>query len=269
MISTLRELRLVFLALAFLVALPLTAALADNAWGRNHWERPDANDVTVKLGSNVSGSWVSALDGASADWRLQPVPTHIGTQVVDGAGNAGCGPVLDRVEVCNAAYGQNGWLGLASIWVYRGKDAHIAQGTVQLNDTYFDTAAYNTSTWRNYVTCQEVGHTIALAHQDEDFDNANLGTCMDYTAVPDASNEHPNLHDYEQLGIIYAHDHAPKAGGGSGGGGNGGNGRNNRAEAFFGQTALPANASAAAGDVFTRDLPNGLRVITFVTWLPE
>ena len=55
--------------------------------------------------------------------------------------------------------------------------------------------------------CQEVGHTLGLDHQDENFDNANLGTCMDYTSNPygPPSNEHPNAHDYDQLELIYAH----------------------------------------------------------------
>ena len=52
--------------------------------------------------------------------------------------------------------------------------------------------------------CQEVGHTLGLDHQDENFKNTNLGTCMDYTSNPD-SNQHPNQHDYDQLEAIYAH----------------------------------------------------------------
>ena len=73
-----------------------------------------------------------------------------------------------------------------------------------MNDTYFVKAQYNTAAWKNMVMCQEVGHTIGLDHQDEAFDNANLGTCMDYTNDP-STNQHPNAHDYEQLDLIYAH----------------------------------------------------------------
>jgi hypothetical protein len=40
-----------------------------------------------------------------------------------------------------------------------------------VNDTYFNTPKYDTSAWRNLVMCQEVGHTLGLDHQDEDFDN--------------------------------------------------------------------------------------------------
>ncbi|MBX4192452.1 hypothetical protein KW798_03130, partial [Candidatus Parcubacteria bacterium] len=61
-----------------------------------------------------------------------------------------------------------------------------------------------TSAWKNLVTCQEVGHTFGLDHQDEGFNNANLNTCMDYTNFPE-SNQHPNAHDYEELDLIYAH----------------------------------------------------------------
>jgi hypothetical protein len=108
------------------------------------------------------------------------------------------------VEVCNARYGNNGWLGVAQIWI---SGSHITKGNVKLNDTYFNTARYNTPAWRRFVMCQEVGHAFGLDHQDENFSNGNLGSCMDYTSDPDGppSNEHPNAHDYEQLEMIYAH----------------------------------------------------------------
>lgn len=59
--------------------------------------------------------------------------------------------------------------------------------------------------------CQEIAHDFGLGHQDENFFNPNLGTCMDYTDDPDGtlknqlSNEHPNQHDYDQIETIYTH----------------------------------------------------------------
>jgi hypothetical protein len=140
------------------------------------------------------------LARASSDWSQSTV---LDTTIVAGSANPkNCRPTAGRVEVCNSTYGNNGWLGIASISVTGG--THITQGTVKLNDTYFNTATYNTSAWRNLVTCQEVGHTFGLAHQDENFNNANLGTCMDYTNDP-STNQDPNKHDYDELVTIYSH----------------------------------------------------------------
>jgi hypothetical protein len=91
---------------------------------------------------------------------------------------------------------------VAQIWITGG--THITQGTVKLNDYYHNNPPYNSTAWRNLVSCQEVGHTLGLDHQDENFDNPNLGTCMDYTSDP-STNQHPNSHDYQQLQTIYSH----------------------------------------------------------------
>jgi hypothetical protein len=96
--------------------------------------------------------------------------------------------IQNVAEVCNWKYGNNGWLGLAQIWISGG---HITQGVSKNNDTYFDTSTYDTPAWRQFVTCQEIGHTFGLGHQDEDFYNANLGSCMDYTVNP-ILNQHPD-----------------------------------------------------------------------------
>ena len=109
-----------------------------------------------------------------------------------------------RIEVCNASYGYNGWLGLAGISLSGG---HIVSGYTKLNDSYFNSSTYNKPEWRRLVTCQEIGHDFGLDHQDENNTNANLGSCMDYTNTPlgPPSNEHPNAHDYDQLASIYGH----------------------------------------------------------------
>lgn len=146
----------------------------------------------------MSSLWDAYLGTTASDWSISSV---LDTTVVAGQAKANCRPTKGRVEVCNKTYGNNGWLGLAQIWV---SGSHITQATTKVNDTYFNTPTYNSPAWRNLVMCQEVGHTLGLDHQDEIFDNANLGTCMDYTSDP-STNQHPNAHDYEQLELIYAH----------------------------------------------------------------
>jgi len=181
----------------FLALAPLPA-YASHSWGNYHWART-ANPFTLKLGDNMSSSWDPYLATSSADWSLSAV---LDTSIVSGGTTANrCKPAAGRVEVCNYTYGRNGWLGLAQIWI---TGAHITKAVVKVNDSYFKTVTYNTPAWRNTVLCQETGHTLGLDHQDEDFYNAPLGTCMDYSVDPSA-NQHPNQHDYDQLELIYAH----------------------------------------------------------------
>lgn len=196
--NTQRSLAIVILGLGAAAFPSLT--YADHSWGSYHWART-SNPFTLNLGDNVSTTWDPYLGTTRSDWSNS---SALNTAIVSGAGKRRCGAVAGRVEVCNSTYGNNGWLGIASISV---SGSHITQGTVKLNDTYFNTVTYNSSAWRNLVTCQEVGHTLGLDHQDEAFGNPNLGTCMDYTSNPAGppSNEHPNAHDYEELGIIYNH----------------------------------------------------------------
>src|SRR5688572_1046403 len=184
---------ILFLFLLLFCVFP-SSVKADHAWGNYHWAR-QSNPFTLKLGDNLSSSWDPFLVTTSNDWTTSNV---LNTVIASGLGGKNCKPTSGRVEVCNKTYGNNGWLGIAQVWVSGG---HITQGTTKVNDTYFNRATYNTPAWKNLVLCQEVGHTFGLDHQDENFDNTNIGTCMDYTSDPDGpvSNEHPNQHDYEML----------------------------------------------------------------------
>lgn len=189
-----RSLAVLLAGLAFAAFPALTSAT--HSWGGYHWART-ANPFTLKLGDNVSNTWDPYLATASTDWSFSEV---LNTSIVTGTKDPKrCQPTSGRVEVCSATYGNKGWLGLAQIWL---SGPHITQGTVKLNDTYFNTTRYNTPAWRRLVMCQEIGHTLGLDHQDENFTNANVGTCTDYTNNP-AGNEHPNQHDYDQLVTIY------------------------------------------------------------------
>ena len=184
------------LVVVFAVA---TLAYADHSWGGYHWART-SNPFNLKLGDNVSATWDSYLATTSSDWSASS--TLLSTTVVAGKTKPKvCRATSGRVEVCSERYGANGWLGIATVWA---SGTHITKGTVKVNDTYFNTSTYNTPAWRNLVMCQEVGHTLGLDHQDEDFGNPPLGTCMDYTSDP-TPNQHPNQHDYDQLEAIYEH----------------------------------------------------------------
>jgi len=261
-----RRLLAIGLVTALVAAFP-AAVSASHSWGNYHWART-ANPFTLKVVDSVTPAWDSYLDTTIVDWSKSTV-LDLSEQAGTAAKGKTCKAISGRVNVCNNTYGNNGWLGVASIWA---SGNHITQGTVKVNDTYFNTATYNTQAWRNVVMCQEVGHTLGLDHQDENFNNANLGTCMDYTSNP-GTNQHPNQGDYDQLRCIYD----PTA---------------------FGQTltspnhscvgtghldssttvaaSLPSGAAAPGwgavvrdnghAALFVRDLGNGVLLFSFVIW---
>jgi hypothetical protein len=260
--------RLRLLATAAAAGLLAVTALAspvqaNHSWSNYHWART-SNPFTIKLDRNLTSNWNTYLSVASSDWTAS---SKLNTTVVTGSfgSKTSCTPTTGHVEVCNAAYGTTGWLGVASISITTGN--HISRGSVKLNDTYFNMAQYNTGPWRQLVTCQEVGHTFGLAHQDENFTNPNLNTCMDYTNSP-SSNQHPNAHDYAQLDTIYAHldsFNTPTFAGSF---------ARFEAAADEDMTAETTakwgtlvHGSAAHGiGIFMRDLGNGNRTVTQVIW---
>lgn len=256
--------RCVVLGTLAVLTLSITAS-ANHAWRRYHWGRT-TTVLSLHVGDNVGTQWDAYLDEAIFDWQASAVLDL--TKAPGGTDGATCAPTPGRIEACSAAYGSNGWLGLAQIWIT--DRTHIYQATTKLNDTYFNTATYNTPAWRRMVTCQEIGHDFGLDHQDSRNNNTNLGSCMDYTNDPDGgaggasstdpSNERPNAHDFEQLIAIYGHQDSTTTAGAS--------------------AASAAAARPEAGDwgrvvrsspdnrvqTFEKDLGNGNRLVTHVIW---
>jgi hypothetical protein len=238
-----------------IVGLVPSAAMGSHSWNGYHWART-SNPFTLRLGDNVSAVWDGHLATTSSDWSKSTV---LNTRIASSNRNPrSCRPTSGRVEVCSATYGNTGWLGVAQIWLTGG--THIRQGTVKVNDTYFRTGTYSSSAWRNLVMCQEVGHTLGLDHQDEDFDNPNLGTCMDYTSNP-TSNQHPNAHDYAELEEIYEHVDSFTSVGSAARAGSRGALTN---ASGWGRAA--ERPSGGRPTIYVRDLGRGNVLVTFVTW---
>lgn len=255
-----RNLALGVLAGAVL-SLQVPIALADHSWANYHWGRT-ANPFGVKFGDNVTSVWDLYLVEAKADWSKSDV---LDADIVSGGTDPKrCKATSGMVQVCNAKYGRNGWLGIAQIWI---SGTHILQGVAKMNDTYFSLSQYNNAPWRDLVMCQEVAHTFGLGHNDEIFGNANKGTCMDYTNDPDGPlpNLQPNDHDLEQLVTIYG-GHLDSA---------------NTTSASPSSTpgAIPeggrewgqviAYNARGLGYIFEADLGNGFKRITHVFWTLE
>jgi len=244
----------IFSLIVALIALGASDASASHSWSTYHWART-ANPFTLALGRNTTGDWTDHLATTSTKWSDSAV---LDTAVVAGSTTGRkCRPSSGTVQVCNAAYGTNGWLGLAQIWLSGG---HIYQGVAKMNDSYFNLPQYNNWSEKQHVMCQEVGHTFGLGHTSEDGSSQN--TCMDYyrNLTDDKVSTAPNAHDFEQLATIYAHLDSTStvkavvaAPGASGFAGRDGDG-------------TPAGASKAKGRWYIESLGAGRYLVTHITW---
>ena len=252
--SNLKGLRLfVFMVTLLALAIAPLSAGASHAWGNYHWART-ANPFTIKVIDSMTTDWDDNLNTAISDWNSSSV-----MNLVKEAGDSSqktrkrCPAVTGKVRACNAAYGFNGWLGVAQIWA---SGSHITQGTAKMNDSYLASSSY-TETNRQHVICQEIGHDWGLGHQDES--GADLNTCMDYSSALD--NPHPNAHDYAQLETIYAHlDSTTTIASMPAGFAN----ANVHAQENWG-TKVHESADGRTA-LYVRDFGNGFKIFTFVIW---
>lgn len=250
-------------AAVLLLFTPLTTQ-ANHAWENFHWERT-ANPLQLELGDNLTGiDWPGHLAKANDDWNASTV---LDNTLVAGTAKRNCRPDSGNVEICNDAYGYNGWLGIAQIWV---DGDHISKALVKVNDSYFSLPAYDDSNWRQSVMCQEIGHVFGLQHQDEDFNNTPLNTCMDYSDPPWPS---PDFHDYEMLEAIY--NHLDQVSGGEVGGPPHGRGKPSLPPPAMNEIELDgpgqwgklvAGSRDGRESVYLLDFGAGHRIVTFVTW---
>ena len=203
-------------ALAGLALLAVcTGASATHSWSDYHWARME-NPFILKVVDSVTPDWDTELDTALSEWSGSEV-LDLEIDSFNDKNNVRrrCNSVAGQIRVCNAAYGFNGWLGLATIYI--DSNGNITRGTAKMNDSY---ASYWTIAGeKNHVMCQEIGHLFGLTHTSED--GSSQGTCMDYSTDPES--QWPNAHDFEELAAKYAHldsyDSFDGATSGDGGGG--------------------------------------------------
>ncbi len=142
-----------------------------------------ANPVAQSSVVRSASSYTSAYSGSISVWDTTIVSLFTSS--------------TPKLRLYYGAYGQNGWLGLASLTSV-GSGCHVNSANAKINDTYMrDTARYS-QTAVNHVTCQEVGHTFGLNHN-----RTQTNTCMN-DQILTAGNQ-INQHDRDQLNSIYAH----------------------------------------------------------------
>lgn len=253
------------------------SAMASHAWGTYAWSF-SGGELTMPVVYNTDASWRSHVSTAVSDWNASTViqaPIELGS-------NTACNMASGTIQVCNANYGSTGWLGIATISLSSGK---IVAGSTKLNDYYFNLQQYDSYSWRQLVTCQEIGHDYGLAHQNENFSTDETTSCMEYTSWP-SGNEGPDQHDMDMLLQIYTGSGGgdtggdgggpkPGKGGGKGGDNGGGNGKGKNRVSLPNVGNTPDTWGRpihrlpnGVADKFEREI-NGVKFITHVTWTRE
>ncbi len=140
------------LAIGLLLTADLVMATVASAhqWSNFHWNRYGSS-VTILVRNTAQ--YRTEASQAINDWNnntildIPQVDYHTDISVFDGN------------------YGDTGWAGLAEI-SYSSNNGHLTHGHARLNYYY-----PSSSTFKQGIFCQEIGHTFGLDH-------ANDGGCM-------------------------------------------------------------------------------------------
>jgi hypothetical protein len=189
---TRRFLPTLLLTLSTLAVLPAWAA-ADHVWFVDgqaaHWAST-TEPAQIDLGDNLNDPvWDSQRFAPSLAWSASPLASGaLGSSPFLRVNTQAGGLVSNEVEMYDGFYGQDGWIGQATLDSI-DPEGHIRDTTVQLNRSYPLTESEKHSS-----IVHEIGHTLGLSHQE--------GTVM---CAFLCGIENPVAHDYETLALVNSH----------------------------------------------------------------
>jgi hypothetical protein len=247
----------IFMAALLLAPLVSQAPIAasDNASGY-HWAR-QSSQFTLQVGSNLDGPWPGILGKAVADWNKSQTVTFL--VVAGGTNPQVCNPVTGRVEVCNWRYGtQEGWLGLTRLY-FNDRGDHIEAATVQMNDSFFDTARQsNNENARRHTMCHEMGHTTGLDHD-------STSSCMNDSQDAVFNNVMPTKKNFNQLERIHAHSDSTTTVAGAQKKEKKDKKKKKKSEKNHGKRHGKRQGAARSETVTVESTEDGRKVVTFIT----
>lgn len=159
------------------------------------WQLKRKEGLTLDVLNALDSTWQEFFDRATFDWsNSNPNIIRFTTESVPQEPD--CSQEIGMVKVCNSDYGIQDWTGLNIVHLNGG---YIVSSTVKMNDYFFkDGDRFE----MQYTMCHEIGHALGLTHTDENFNNKNLGNCMDYTSRPE-ENMQPDDSNFAVLLELY------------------------------------------------------------------
>ncbi|KAG7342835.1 hypothetical protein IV203_020779 [Nitzschia inconspicua] len=153
--------------------------------------------LSLELWNALDESWQTEFAESFSDWdNCDPNALTLSTQRVEV--DYACSHATGVMKVCNGNYGETGWLGINEVTKIMPQNA-IESSVAKMNEYYLNNAGYEE---RLYTMCHEIGHGFGLPHTDENFHNADLGNCLDYTTRPQ-NNLRPGEYNCNRLKTMY------------------------------------------------------------------
>ncbi|MFN2588255.1 MAG: hypothetical protein ABR613_09080 [Actinomycetota bacterium] len=159
-----------------------------------HWTHPSGNERKIILRDSTTGSWADKLPNVQSDWGQSSEFRFVRQQAeTDATHRLNC-PMPEyygRVKVCNHSDYNFSGNTIGRFKIKYNAQGHIQKGRVKLKNSA-------TESERRPLMCQEIGHTLGLAHRE------TTASCMKQEANLAANS--PDGHDYEQL-VDQTHAH--------------------------------------------------------------
>lgn len=152
--------------------------------------------LKLEVRNALSPDWDGYFDEAIKDWDEAPA-LSLSTSYVEA--DPDCSNVDGIMKVCNDEYGRTGWTGLNEVY-FQG--SYIAASVAKMNESYLGSSGTSNAE-KLFVMCHEIGHGFGLPHRDEIANNADLGSCLDYTYRFENNKRPDTVVDFENLKLLY------------------------------------------------------------------
>lgn len=152
--------------------------------------------LSLLIQNSLSDDWDKYFNVAVDEWN-EADSLSLSTKVSKNKDQYCNSHVEGIMVVCNDFYGKNGWTGLNELYL---QGNNISGSVARMNESYLNGSG---DAERQYVMCHEIGHGFGLPHRDENANNPDLGSCLDYTYRYKNNMQPDPIVDFDNLLNMY------------------------------------------------------------------